>query len=392
MKHALYMSLCYLRRNKGKTAILVAAIALVVFLPLGLQTVVDETTRELQARARTTPLLVGRKGSPLELALSSLYFVPKRLDPLSMADVARIRGTGFALAIPLHVRFRAHEQPIVGTTLDYFAFRKLRIARGRQVAMLGECVLGANAAAALDARPGGTVMSTPADPFNLAGVYPLKMHVAGVLAPSGTRDDEAVFVDIKTAWVIAGIGHGHEDLSRPGAAPTVLKREGNRISGSAAVRTFQEITPERVASFHFHGDPQSFPLTAILAVPHDAKSLALLQGRYLAAEERSQIIEPVAVMEDLVATVVQIRNYVTATVVLLGLATLGMATLVFLLSVRIRRGEMQTMRKIGCSRGMLASLLGCEIAIVLLAGMLVAGALTAAADMWGPALLRELLL
>ena len=33
--------------------------------------------------------------------------------------------------------------------------------------------------------------------FDLAGVYPLKMKAAGVLAPSGTPDDDAVFVNVK---------------------------------------------------------------------------------------------------------------------------------------------------------------------------------------------------
>ena len=36
--------------------------------------------------------------------------------------------------------------------------------------------------------------------------------MVGILAPTSTPDDEAVFVDIKTAWVISGIGHGHEDV------------------------------------------------------------------------------------------------------------------------------------------------------------------------------------
>ena len=40
--------------------------------------------------------------------------------------------------------------------------------------------------------------------FDLAGVYPLKMHVAGVLEPTGGPDDAAVFVDIRTSWVIEG--------------------------------------------------------------------------------------------------------------------------------------------------------------------------------------------
>ena len=38
------------------------------------------------------------------------------------------------------------------------------------------------------------------------------MQVVGVLEPSYTADDGAIFVDLKTAWVIQGLVHGHQDM------------------------------------------------------------------------------------------------------------------------------------------------------------------------------------
>ena len=93
------------------------------------------------------------------------------------------------------------------------------------------------------------------------------MKVAGVLKPTGTPDDLAVFVDIKTAWVIEGLAHGHQDLSRPEASPGVLRTEGTRIVANASVVEYNEITPENVASFHFHGDPATFPITSVIVIP-----------------------------------------------------------------------------------------------------------------------------
>ncbi len=48
-------------------------------------------------------------------------------------------------------------------------------------------------------------MSSPESVFDITGVYPLKMNVVGILQPTGTPDDDAVFVDVKTAWVIGGL-------------------------------------------------------------------------------------------------------------------------------------------------------------------------------------------
>jgi hypothetical protein len=47
----------------------------------------------------------------------------------------------------------------------------------------------------------------------VAGAFPLKMPVVGMLEPTGAADDEAIFVDLKTMWVIAGLAHGHQDMS-----------------------------------------------------------------------------------------------------------------------------------------------------------------------------------
>jgi putative ABC transport system permease protein len=102
----------------------------------------------------------------------------------------------------LHLRYTAGGHSIVGTTPEYFDFRNLEIAEGRLMAILGECVLGARAADALASGLGDFVLSTPAGAFDVAGSFPLKMKVVGMLQPVNTPDDEAVFVAPKTAWVI----------------------------------------------------------------------------------------------------------------------------------------------------------------------------------------------
>ena len=74
-----------------------------------------------------------------------------------------------------------------------------------------------------------------------------------------------------------------------------------------------------------------------------------------------------------------------------GGATLLTAVLVFLLSVRLRWREIDTMVKIGCSRGNIATLLTCEIALVLLSSVAIAGGLTAVTEAYGPGLIRGLI-
>ncbi len=392
MTGPVYLAWRYLAYHRIKTAILVASITLVVFLPIGLNVLVRQGAAELTARAQATPLLVGAKGSPLELVLGSLYFESATPEATTYHQLTRIDESGFATPIPLHIRFRARNHPIVGTTLSYLDFRRLHVAVGRRMAVLGECVVGARAAQNLGVGPGDSVTSSPESVFDLAGVYPIRLRVVGVLAPRHTPDDAAVFVDLKTAWIIQGLGHGHVDLASPEADSAVLSREGDRIAANASVVQYNEITAANIDSFHFHGDLASYPVTAVLAVPHDEKSRVLLMGRYEGPDEIVQIVRPSVVMNGLLDTVLTVESYVVAAVGSVAAATLATAALVFLLSIRLRRREVETVMKIGGSRGSVAALLASEVVVVLALGVVLAAGLTFLTSRFGSAVIRAFLL
>lgn len=377
MRDVLYLAWRYLAYHRFKAGLLVAAVALVLYLPVGLNILVRRGSRQLTARAASTDLVVGAKGSGLELVLRSLYFQSDLPSDMPFSAVRRVSSTGFADAIPIHAKYRAYQQPIVGTSIEYFSFRNLRPAVGRLPAQLGDCVLGARAAARTEAEVGGQVMSSPESVFDIKGVYPLKMNVVGILEPTGTPDDDAVFVDVKTTWVIAGVGHGHEQ-------PTTAA--GDSIQASPGLKNYTEINDENRGTFHFHGDQAGFPITAVIAVPRDDRSAALLEGRFLDPADSLQIVRPGEVLEDLLATVLTVRRYVMVGIGLLAIATLSLMVLVFLLSIQIRRREIETMEKIGGSRWRIRSVLLTEIVGVVIAGAALA-TLATVATVWlaGPA-------
>jgi putative ABC transport system permease protein len=391
MSGVFFLAWRYLLWHRWKTAILVLAVTLVIYVPLGLQLVVQQAATDMTARADRTPILIGGRGSPLELVLNSLYFSEGLPPTVDYGQLERIKADGLVEPIPLYVRFQSQGYPIVGTNLDYLAFRGLHIAEGRQMVSLGETVVGARVAQRLGIGAGGSVVSSPENVFDLAGVYPLKMQVVGVLAPSYSQDDEAIFVDVKTAWIIQGLGHGHQDLARPESAGAVLKKEGDRIVANAALVQYNEITPENIDSFHFHGDQASNPLTAILSVPHDDKAMVMMLGRYQ-SDSLLQILQPRAVIDELLDTVFAVQRYVLVAMALVGVATAAVVLLVFLLSLRARRSEMDTMSRLGGSSLAINSLMLAEIAIVLLSSCLLAALLTAVTLLWGGPLLQAVVM
>jgi len=376
MSHSFYIALKYLKFHWVKTLLLILAISMVIFIPLGMNLLVENASEKLISRAEETPLLMGAKGSATELSLSSLYFKKPKIAPIPYKELKKINTEGLSEAFPLHLEYQVQNQPIVGTSTGYLKFRKLELAEGRNFAILGECVLGSKAAKILNAQPGDAIFSSPAGAFDVAGSFPLKMQVVGVLKETGTPDDEAVFTDIKTSWVISGKAHGHQDLKDIQADSLLLSKSENEAIASSAVLSYTEITPENISSFHFHGEEEDYPVNAIIVNPKDLKSSLMLRGRYENEQSELQMLVPEKVIGDLVATVISIRNLLIIAAIIIGIACLAIVAFVFALSIRLRKAELKTMNHIGASGNMTFQILGIEIGIVLISAIIQALLLT----------------
>ncbi len=374
MSGSFYLAWRYLGQHKGTTAILFAAITLMAFLPAALKVIVDDAVDHFRSRAASTPLVVGARGSQLELVLGTLYFDERQPRVMRMAEVGRIEDLKLATTIPIHARFRASGHPIVGTTADYAELRKLRLAEGRSWNTLGQCVAGSRVARHLNLKLGSRIPVTTDKVFSL-DEPPLRLNVVGIIAPTETPDDDAIFVDLKTAWIIEGLGHGHPVGAEHG-------------SPQAAKQT--DITAENLSTFHFHGKRAEYPITAIIAVPNSQKAGTLLLGEYLSPEDITQIVRPVDVMDELLSKILMVRSYLIAVIAVVAIVTLLTVTLVIVLSIRLRQREISTMSKMGCSRFAIISILGGQILIILIVSGLAVTALTLLAGVWGHELIRFL--
>lgn len=375
MRDSLYIAWKYIAYNWAKTATLIGCVTIILFLPIALELLLDESENQLMSRAEVTPLVIGAKGSALDLVMNTLYFDDERPEYISMEAAREVEESGLGLPVPVYARFSARNFPIVGTTLDYFEQRSLRVADGRSLARLGECVVGAAVAEALNLAPDSSVVSSPESLFDLAGVYPLKMKVVGVLERTHTSDDLAIFVDLKTTWVIQGLGHGHQDVTQLDDPTLIYGRDGNNVSATPKLFHYNEITDTNLASFHFHGDLSRYPLTAVLVFPNDDKSETILRGRYLEEEEMHQIIKPTEVIDGLLQNIFRIKNVLDAIIAVVGFATFLAMILVFALSLRLRQREIQTIFKLGCRKGTIVRLLSAEVGIILLSSAAISGLL-----------------
>ena len=385
---SLVLAARHLRHNPARAAIIAICVAAASAIPLLVRLLIRDFQRSLVSRAAATPLIIGSKGNRFDLTLSLLYFRRGEPGSLSFADFLNVSTNGGGTYIPLNVRFTARKMPLVATTTDYFERRGLTPATGTLPLTLGDAVLGAQAARVLGLKVGSVLFSDQREVFDISKPPALKLHVVGVLSPSGGPDDDAVFADIKTAWVLEGLSHAHVDPSQA-PARLVLERDPNRVVLSEELIDYNEVTAANVASFHLHADEAHLPLSGILMMPDSLKSGTLLLSR-LNAGKMLQAAVPRAVVEDLLAYVFRLRALVDGISLVLCLLTAVLIGMVTALSIRVRARELETLRRIGVARTTIAAMFAWEIALLLLTGLLIASLGVAAVAAWTPDMVKWL--
>jgi hypothetical protein len=107
-----YLAWRYLAYHRIKTGVLIAAVTVIVYLPIGLNLLLHRTADQLMSRAEATPLLIGARGSRLELVLNSLYFESDAPATIRFDEAERVEASGWArqhpAGHPVPHRWRAH--------------------------------------------------------------------------------------------------------------------------------------------------------------------------------------------------------------------------------------------------------------------------------------------
>jgi len=364
MWQSIYLAYKYISFHRTRSLVLLLSLGIIIYLPNGLKKLITESEAQMMARAKATPLIIGAKGSSTDLVINTLYFRQVKTGSITMNMEDRLNNSGFGYAIPIVSMFSVRSFPIVGTDPDYFDFRKIGLRSGRWISFLGECVIGQEVSEKLAIGVGDSLVSSPENLFDLAGAYPLKMNVVGVLNKTNSPDDYAVFVDIKTNWVIMGLGHGHDNLSRIYDPAIILNRDSSEIQAGAKLYLYNTINVENIDSFHFHGDIDDYPLTSMIFVPKDHKSETILRGRFETGEFGEQIIVPEQVVNNLLQSIFRIKKVFSAVFLLVGVSTLFILGLIVVLSVRLRKNEIYTMFTIGSSKNKIVEVISFELLII----------------------------
>lgn len=371
MKGVPLLSMRHLAANPGVSLMLVLCLALTVFVPTATALLAQRYERSLHARSDATPFVVGAPGSRFDLVLGALYFRPSDIRPVPAAVLDDLQASEGLLAIPLHVEHAAQGEPVVGTSIDYLQWRHLVAAEGRLPTTMGDAVLGQTVAKRLGLGPGDTIYTDQPDLYDISKPPSIELTITGVLHPTGSPDDDVIFVDMRTTWLMDGHYHGHREASTITDPDLLIGRTDEHVALSGALVEANRVSAENLQRFHLHGDPATLPLTAIIVDPSAVKAGTIAKAR-LNAGSTAQMVEPRLIVDELLRFVFRVKSMLDALSVALAVCTVGLGVLVLTLSLRLRRTEIETLHRMGCGRHTVPLLCGGEIALLVGAGVFMA--------------------
>jgi putative ABC transport system permease protein len=162
-------------------------------------------------------LVVGAKGSPLQLVLSAVYHVDAPTGNILRADAERIVHDPLVeQAIPLAYGDSYKTFPIVGSDPDYLKLYGAVFREGHVFTTALEAVLGSQVAAASGLRPGDTFLGTHGMGEKGHVHKEFQYKVAGILQPSNTVLDNMVVTDVATVWKIHHHHHSPDEEKEEG--------------------------------------------------------------------------------------------------------------------------------------------------------------------------------
>ncbi len=173
-------------------------------------------TERLDRNLAGIDLVIGAKGSPLQLILSGMYHLDVPTGNISLQTAKPFLRPGHPLisrAVPLSLGDSYQGYRIVGTDTAFYALYDLELAVGSQQKAAMDIVAGAGVARALGLTIGQTFQSVHGldDNEDLIHEDGPGFRIVGILQPSGSVADQLLLTPLESVWLVHDHGHGDHD-------------------------------------------------------------------------------------------------------------------------------------------------------------------------------------
>ena len=255
------LALAYLRERLLGTLLNVLLLALGIATIVSLLLTLSQAEHRMDRDAAGIDLVVGAKGSPLQLVLSTVFQMDIPTGNIPLAEADRIAAEPMVKkSIPMALGDSYRSFRIVGTVPDYLSLYGAELQSGRLWTKPMQVVIGADVAARSGLQSGQRFAGNHGLAEAGAAHADKPFEVVGVLKPTGAVIDRLILTGVESIWAV----HAHEN----GDAPHAGEREITAL-------LIQYTTPLAAASFPRHVNAVS-GLQAAAPAMETARLFALL--------------------------------------------------------------------------------------------------------------------
>ncbi|WP_424962047.1 ABC transporter permease [Ekhidna sp.] len=169
---------------------------------------------EINKNAQGIDLVVGAKGSPLQIILASIFHIDFPTGNISLSDASNLtRNRLVASAIPLSLGDSYQGYRIVGTTNAYAELYEANLAKGEWFEKEMTATVGATIAKNLGIQIGDQLESAHGLSEGAGGHEEHPFTVVGIMESSGSVLDQLILVSVQSVWEVHGSHeeHDHEE-------------------------------------------------------------------------------------------------------------------------------------------------------------------------------------
>jgi putative ABC transport system permease protein len=350
------------------------------------------TVRQFSQDAQGYHLIVGGKGGSLQLVLSTVYYLGQPLYPIpysyykkfvdgefkDMTEVAVPECLGDSYQAPDNSVFR-----VVGTTPDLFekihygtnpdgslkSYEFEPGGRNFKTENFFEGVIGSVVAAHSGLKVGDTFQPS----HGLAGGNDLHhaVKIVGILKPTGTANDRALFMNIEGFYLIPG--HALSPQHEGAAAAESDQASGAHKESEAEEAHEHELEHELDRQLE-HGEAKPLPedqreVTSILVLCKNFGEIRLMNDINKGKERMAQAVAPSREVTSLLNNFVGPIRIVLMVLTVLIIIVAGISILVSIYnSMSERSHDIAVMRALGASRGAVMAIVLVESILLSLGG------------------------
>ncbi|QXP80320.1 MULTISPECIES: ABC transporter permease [Winogradskyella] len=190
------------------TFLSICILALSITLLLGIEQLKHSFKNQIETNLGKIDLVIGAKGSPLQLVLASVLHLDNPTGNISYSEAKEIgKNPRIKSAVPISYGDNYKGFRIVGTTNDFQKIYQAELETGRHVEKSMEVVLGATVAKTLNIKEGDTFLSSHGLVENSVDVHADELTVVGILKPTQKVIDRLIVTNLESVWDV----HHHEE-------------------------------------------------------------------------------------------------------------------------------------------------------------------------------------